>query len=138
MPRRRAFLDGKVPEDPKPKVPLKPPPAPPEPPKPPEAELLTDDRFRGLVDLSITRLDDILRLDLSKITDEKVQAKMMAEQRQAAASLVAVGARVDETRFRSQASDRIGQILAEVKAEAALRGYRPPTAGRDVTYQDLI
>lgn len=48
-----------------------------------------------------------------------------------------VGARVDETRFRSQASDRVGEILDQVKAEAARLGYAPPAA-KPVTYADLV
>lgn len=69
--------------------------------------------------------------------DDKTIGKIIAEQRQAAATLVTVGARVDETRFRSQASDRVGAILEQVKAEAARTGYTPPAA-RPVTYADLV
>jgi regulator of protease activity HflC (stomatin/prohibitin superfamily) len=87
--------------------------------------------------LSLTRLRSVLEFDPSEMEDERQVAKVMAEQRQAAATLLSAGVRVDEARFKAEAVDQVGRILEEVKAEAA-RLNRPPPPPRELSYADLV
>lgn len=59
----------------------------------------------------------MLDLDVTKIADEKILARVAAEQRQAASAILSAQVRVDEARFRADSIDRVGQILEEIKKE---------------------
>ena len=88
--------------------------------------------------MALSRLHNVLDLDLSVIKDEKMMARVAAEQRQAASAILSAQVRVDEARFRADSIDRVGQILEEVKKERfeLYPELRPPKPA--LSYEDVI
>jgi hypothetical protein len=84
---------------------------------PDDEGLKAQDHFDDLLDLSLQRALDIMRLDPTTIQDEKVLAKIVSEQRQIAASVISAQVRIDEAKLRRQSTDKLSEILKAIKQE---------------------
>lgn len=71
------------------------------------------DLFKQLLDLSMSRSLDIMRLTLDP--DDKNFPKLLASQESIARSIFSITARINDTELRKQQNDRIGALLAKVR-----------------------
>lgn len=87
------------------------------------------DKLENLIDASLEKADELLRIPLDPLDENFV--KLAGMQKDLVVSLISTGVKVDENRFRKKSTETLTALMAQIAAaENGLKSI--PTAGQTV------